>query len=95
MAVTIHYRQVIICDTEAERDLSWPIDALIYTVDTELYYKQEFGDWTIVPEDEIFFTSPIPIEKLAFSGTPSEEKYLRYYPSVYAARLWSVILLPR
>jgi hypothetical protein len=77
MAVRKRYRLLIECDTEAERDLSWPIDSLIYTIDTDKYYKQEFGDWTEVPVDEIFLTSLIPISKLAFSGTPTEEKYLR------------------
>lgn len=77
MAVVKRYRLFIECDTEAERDATWPLDSLIYCLDTEKYYKIDGGDFTEVPADEIFLTSLIPIEKLAFGGVPGEQKYLR------------------
>jgi hypothetical protein len=77
MSVRIRSRRYYECDTEAERDLSWGPDALIYCIDTDTYFKIFAGDYVEVPLDEIFFVSPIDINKIAISGVPDGFKFLR------------------
>jgi hypothetical protein len=77
MSVRIRFRRFYECDTEAERDLTWGDDSLIYCIDTDTYYKIYAGDYVEVPRDEIFFTSPIDINKIAISGVPDGTKFLR------------------
>jgi hypothetical protein len=77
MAVRGRFRKFFECDTEAERDLSWGEDTLIYCIDTDTYYKILYNDFVEVPEDEIFLVSPISLLKIAISGVPDGNKFLR------------------
>lgn len=77
MAVRIRFRHFYECDTEAERSLDFGIDSLIHCLDTGKYYKIYAGSYTEVPAEDVIFTSPIPISKLAISGVPDGTKYLR------------------
>lgn len=77
MAVRIRSRRYFECDTEAERSLEWPIDTLIYCIDTNKYFKIFAGDYVEIPEDEVIFVSPITMDKIAISGVPDGFKFLR------------------
>ena len=77
MSVRIRFRKFYECDTEAERSLDFGSDSLIYCLDTNKYYKILGAGYVQVPDDDVIFTSPIPISKLAVSGIPDGTKYLR------------------
>jgi len=77
MAVRGRFRKFFECDTEAEHDLSWGEDTLIYCIDTDTYYKILYNDFVEVPKDEIFQVSPISLLKIAISGVPDGNKFLR------------------
>jgi hypothetical protein len=77
MAVRIRFRKYYECDTEAERNVDWGADSLIYTLDTGKYFKILAGDYVEVPADEVIFASPIPITKVAISGVSDGTRFLR------------------
>lgn len=77
MAVRKEFRRLYKCDTEAERELTWGEDTLIYCLDTLKYFKIFAGDYVEVQEDELFMTSPIDIRKIAISSVPDGTKFLR------------------
>ncbi len=77
MAVRGRFRRFYECDTEAERELTWGEDTLIYCVDTDKYYKIYAGDYVEVAKDELFLTAPISLLKIAISGVPDGTKFLR------------------
>lgn len=77
MATRVRFRRFYECDTEADRSLDTPEDSLIYCLDTSKYYKVYAGAYIEVPLDEVVFTSPIPVSKLAVGGIPDGTKFLR------------------
>jgi hypothetical protein len=77
MAVRIRFRKYYECDTEAERNLDWGADSIIYTLDTSKYFKILAGDYVEIPPDEVVFASPIPLTKIAISGVADGSRFLR------------------
>lgn len=75
--VRIRFRRFYECDTEAERDLTWGSDSLIFTADSLKWWRILDGAFVEVLEEEIFFQSPIPFNKLQLSGTPDGTKFVR------------------
>jgi len=78
MAVKIEYRKLYRCDAESDRDLAWEEhEALIYTIDTDKWWKIESGVFIEVDAEDIYFKGPIEVTDINISGTPDGSKFLR------------------
>ena len=79
MAVKKRFRGYYECDTDGDRDLGWPLDTVIYVIDSGIYYKinSTATDFEVIDPDDLILISPIPISKLEISGTPDGSQFLR------------------
>jgi hypothetical protein len=77
MAVKKRFRLFIDCDTESERPVDAPLDSIMYTIDTDKYWKYYDGQFVEIPADEVILSSLISIDKLDISGVADGSKFLR------------------
>lgn len=77
MAIRGRFRKFYECDTQAEIDLTWGEDTLIYAIDTDKYLKVLNGSIVEVPKEVIHLSLPISLSNIAISGVPDGHKFLR------------------